>query len=178
MLTSGLFFIIADRIWSLGKNKPGDSFRWSWLWLVLGIINGMFVITGPIIMLIVYIRGKIAITTNYEKAVSAIDAHVSQEKQRLKDEEIARIQLAKNEIISMIDKAIGNDKILQESKVSASPKVIENGRIMATGSIVINKTSARGSNDIPFTVCPFCNKELTLPNTPNFCPYCGEQLIT
>ena len=179
MLTNGLCFIIANRIWSLGKNKPGDSFRWSWLWFVLGLVNGIIIVIGLIIILIVFIRGKIIITANYKKALSAIDAHVSQEKQRLrlKDEETELIQLAKNEIIAMIDKATGNGNIIQESKVSATPMLIEDGRIETTGSVDVNKTIARGSNNIPFTICPYCSKELNRVNPPNFCPYCGGKLV-
>jgi hypothetical protein len=177
MLTNGLCFIIADRIWSLGKNKPGDSFRWSWLWLGLGLVNGIIIVIGPTLMLIVFIRGKILITANYEKAISAIDAHVSQEKLRLEDEETERIQLAKNEIIAIIDQAIGNDKIIQQSKVLAGPTAIENVGSMSTDPIVDNKPNARGSNNIPFTICPYCSKELNRGNPPNFCPYCGVKLI-
>jgi len=180
MLTNGLCFIIANRIWSLGKNKPGGSFQWSWLWFVLGFVNGIIIVIGLIIMLLVFIRGKITITNNYEKAVAATYEHASMEKQILKDkdEETERIRLAKNEIIAMIEKAIGNDKILQESKVSASPTVIEDGGIKARGLVEINKTSARGSDNIPFTICPYCSKELTMHNTLNFCPYCGERIMT
>jgi len=30
----------------------------------------------------------------------------------------------------------------------------------------------------PFSICPYCGKELKLPKTPRFCPYCKEKLAS
>ena len=38
------------------------------------------------------------------------------------------------------------------------------------------KIGAYGQAD-PFSICPYCGKELKLPKTPHFCPYCKEKLV-
>ena len=37
-------------------------------------------------------------------------------------------------------------------------------------------TAGGGAN--AFTACPYCGKDLDLPKTPRFCPYCKESLVT
>jgi hypothetical protein len=77
-------------------------------------------------------------------------------------------------------------KTANDSKASTNPQVIvhgnyevvESGGIKATDSVVTTKTTAGGQDSIPFTICPYCGKELKLPKTPNFCPYCREKLVS
>ena len=61
-------------------------------------------------------------------------------------------------------------------KTTIADDVLEGGAIKATDSVVSRKDSTRENQSGSFTVCPFCGKELNLPKTPSFCPYCGELL--
>jgi len=76
-------------------------------------------------------------------------------------------------------------KSANESKDSAGSQVIvhgnyeviESGGIKAMDSVVTTKINAIYPNSISFTICPYCGKELNLPKTPKFCPYCREKLV-
>ncbi len=41
---------------------------------------------------------------------------------------------------------------------------------------VKTKESSVQKESADFNICPYCGKELNLPKTPNFCPYCKEKL--
>jgi len=61
--------------------------------------------------------------------------------------------------------------------VHGNYEVVESGGIKATDSVVTTKTTVGEQDSIPFTICPYCGKELKLLKTPNFCPYCRERLV-
>jgi len=61
--------------------------------------------------------------------------------------------------------------------VHGNYEVVESGGIKATDSVVTAKTTIGEQDSIPFTICPYCGKELKLLKTPNFCPYCRERLV-
>ena len=66
-LSAGPFFVLSDRIWSIGRNELGEEYQWNWLWLLL--LNGGI---GPIcliIALVTYGRGMIAIPSRYKADV-------------------------------------------------------------------------------------------------------------
>lgn len=63
VLSTGPCFVIADRIWSIGKNEPGKEIYWGWL--LLSLLNGGIGPICSVIAIVVYIRGLITIFTNH-----------------------------------------------------------------------------------------------------------------
>lgn len=68
--------------------------------------------------------------------------------------------------ISNFTGAIGRDKQIVGGDIVGGSKTGDVG--MIKGGI--------GSDEKPFSNCPYCGEELNFPKPPKFCPYCGEQI--
>jgi len=70
-ILSPLAILVADRIWSIGKNEHGSEAQWNWLWLCLVSFVNAFI--APILAIVVYVRGMTKIKEDFTGAMDVAE---------------------------------------------------------------------------------------------------------
>jgi hypothetical protein len=72
-VASVVFLVVADRIWSIGKNEPGSEVQWHWLWLIL--LTAANILIAPILTIVVYVRGMLSIQAEFTSTMDYVERH-------------------------------------------------------------------------------------------------------